>query len=256
MIGNPGIAAMIEHHAVLYADLQDPIALLKRDQSQTGLGGYWPYARTDQPATLSAEQVSPYSKLMAASQAMIAEEVIAAYPFRPHHCLLDVGGGEGAFVSAVGARWPKLRFMLFDLPAVVEQANQRFLKNGMESRVSTTGGDFFADPLPVGADIISLVRVLHDHDDENALRLLKAAHRALPEQGTLLVAEPMSGTPGAEPIGDAYFGFYLLAMGQGRPRTQAQIESMLSSVGFTEINHRPTRQPMLTNVISAKKLTN
>jgi demethylspheroidene O-methyltransferase len=28
----------------------------------------------------------------------------------------------------------------------------------------------------------------------------------------------MSETPGAEPVGDAYFGLYLLAMGSGRTR--------------------------------------
>ena len=44
---------------------------------------------------------------------------------------------------------------------------------------------------------------------------------ALPADGTLLLAEPMAGSRGAEPVGDAYFGFYLLAMGSGRPRTRA-----------------------------------
>ncbi len=29
MLGNPGIAAMVEHHAMLYADLADPVALLR-----------------------------------------------------------------------------------------------------------------------------------------------------------------------------------------------------------------------------------
>ena len=61
--------------------------------------------------------------------------------------------------------------------------------------------------------------MLHDHDDAAALALLRAARAALPPDGTLLLAEPMAGTPGAEPMGDAYFGFYLLAMGSGRPRT-------------------------------------
>ena len=38
----------------------------------------------------------------------------------------------------------------------------------------------------------------------------------------------MAGTPGAEPIGDAYFGFYLLAMGSGRPRTADGAAQMLA----------------------------
>ena len=60
------------------------------------------------------------------------------------------------------------------------------------------------------------------------MTLLRAIRRALPAGGTLLIAEPMSGVRGAEPIGDAYFGFYLLAMGSGRPRTFARLKEMLA----------------------------
>ena len=44
MLGNPGIAAMVEHHAALYADLADPVALLRGDESDRRLARYWPYA--------------------------------------------------------------------------------------------------------------------------------------------------------------------------------------------------------------------
>ena len=84
------------------------------------------------------------------------------------------------------------------------------------------GGDFRTDPLPEGADIVSLVRVVHDHDDEAALAILRAAWQALPAGGTLLLAEPMAGTRGAGGVG-AYFAFYLLAMGSGRPRRAEEL---------------------------------
>jgi demethylspheroidene O-methyltransferase len=110
----------------------------------------------------------------------------------------------------------------------------------------------FRDPLPTGADLLSLVRVLHDHDDAQALRILQAARRALPAGGVLLVAEPMSGTAGAEPMGDAYFGFYLLAMGQGRPRTPAELRALLGQAGFARVRTARTRRPMLTRLIVAQ----
>ena len=37
---NPSVAAMIEHHAMLYADLQDPIALLRGDREASPLARY------------------------------------------------------------------------------------------------------------------------------------------------------------------------------------------------------------------------
>ncbi len=43
MIGNPAIAGFVEHHALLYDDLKDPVALL-RGQKAPSLAGFWPYA--------------------------------------------------------------------------------------------------------------------------------------------------------------------------------------------------------------------
>ena len=76
--------------------------------------------------------------------------------------------------------------------------------------------------LPAGADLITLVRVLHDHDDQPAMALLRAVRRALPRGGRVVLAEPMTGVRGAIPGTEAYFAFYLLAMGQGRARSAAR----------------------------------
>lgn len=251
MIDNPGIAAMVEHHALLYADLADPVALLRRPRGGNALSGYWAYAGADAPGELQRDRTADYTALMAASQPMVAEEVIAAYDFRRHRCLLDVGGGSGAFLAAVAAATPDLRLMLFDLPAVAQQGRERFARLRLEARATAFGGDFAQDPLPSGADLVSLVRVLHDHDDEVVMGLLRSVRAALPAGGRLLVAEPMAGTPGAEPAGDAYFGIYLLAMGRGRPRRAEELQGMLRAAGFAQSRLLPTRTPLLTRVLVA-----
>jgi demethylspheroidene O-methyltransferase len=102
--GNPAISAMVEHHALLYADLRDPVALLRGERPDTALSEYWPYARESRPSLLASEEVAPYSALMFASQAMIAGDVLDAYPLHAHRRLLDVGGGEGAFVIEAASR--------------------------------------------------------------------------------------------------------------------------------------------------------
>ncbi|CAH2601038.1 Demethylspheroidene O-methyltransferase [Rhodovastum atsumiense] len=251
LVGNAGIAAMVEHHAMLYADLADPVALLRGERPTTELGRYWPYAGSDAAVARDPEAVAGYTALMAASQPMIAAEVLDAYPLQRHRCLLDVGGGNGTFLIAAAARAPALQLTLFDLPPVAASAATRFAAAGLEGRARAVAGDFRLDPLPAGADIVSLVRIIHDHDDATVLTLLRAVHRALPPGGTLLIAEPMSGTPGAEAVGDAYFGLYLFAMGRGRPRTPAAIETLLKSAGFSVIRRIPTRSPMLTSVMVA-----
>jgi len=252
LIGNPGIAAMVEHHAILYADLHDPVALLRGEVKDTEMARYWPYAAGGRPDDLERQRLVDYSALMSASQPLIASDVLDAYPFGRHRRLLDVGGGDGTFLRAAGARCPDLRLMLFDLPVVAERARERFAEAGMADRAEAFGGDMLADALPHGADIISLVRVVHDHSDEGVLRIFTAARQALPEDGTLLVAEAMAQTPGAEPVGDAYFGFYLLAMGRGRARTPAEIIALLRQAGFTRHELVATRRPMLARMVVAR----
>lgn len=251
LLGNPGIPAMVTHHRLLYADLADPVALLRGEAGATALERYWPYAGARRTAPLAADTVAPYTALMAASQEWIAAEVLDAYPTHKHRCLLDVGGGNGTFLAAAAARAPELRLILVDLPAVVEHARAHLGAAGLLSRTTIVGGDFLADPLPRGADVISLVRIVHDHDEPGALALLRAVHAALPPGGTLLVAEPMADAPGAAPIGDAYFGFYLMAMGQGRPRTADHLRRLLRQAGFRHSRLVATRAPMLVQLVVA-----
>ena len=252
LAGDAGIAAMIQHHAMLYRDLQDPVALL-RNEGRGELAGFWGYAGAHDSGALSDDAVAPYSELMARSQSFIAEDVLDAYPFDRHRCVMDVGGGEGVFVAVAAVRHPDLTFKLFDLPAVARRAEGRIAASGLGARVAVHGGSFRDRALPRGADLISLVRVLHDHDDDVAMSLLRAVHEALPPGGRLLIAEPMAGVSGAEPVGGAYFGFYLLAMGSGRARTVAEITSLLAGAGFGAPKRLRTRQPMIVSALVVQK---
>lgn len=248
---NPGALAMIRHHELLYADLQDPVALL-RGKSSTRLSRYWAYAAAERPADVAAEDVAGYTALMSSSQQLVAEDVLEAYDFARHRRWLDLGGGDGTFVATVLGRVPGLQATLFDLPPVTRAACERFASLGLASRTTCVPGDFRADPLPRGADLVTLVRVLHDHDDATVRPLLRAVGRALAPGGTVVVAEPMSGTRGAVAMGDAYFGWYLLAMGSGRPRTAAELTGLLREAGFDDVREVPARRPLLARLLVAR----
>jgi demethylspheroidene O-methyltransferase len=241
--GNPGVTAMVKHHRLFYADLADPVALL-RGSAETNLSKFWPYHG-------SPGDAAGYSALMAASQPMIAAEILAAYDFSPHRVILDDCGGDGSFLRHLAPQAAKARLMLFDLPPVAAAAAENFAAAGLAGRATSYPGDVIADKLPDGADLITLIRVLHDNDDNRALHILRGAHAALPPGGRILVAEPMSATGGAEPIADAYFGFYLLAMRSGRPRSPVELTNLLKTAGFSNIRPRATGQPMLTRILTA-----
>lgn len=250
LAGNDALQALVEHNAVFYRDLADPVALL-RGEVDTELSHYWPYATDPEHGRdLPPEAVEAYSALMARSQPAVAAEVLEVYDFGPHRRLLDVGGGAGAFIEAVARRHPHLALGLFDLPGVGEHAARRFARDGVEVEVHR--GDFFRDPIPRGADVITLVRILHDHDDDDVRLLLGRLREAMAPGSALVVAEPMSGVHGAGAVGPAYFSLYLLAMGRGRPRTPTELSALLTEAGFGRIRRPRPRSPVLAAVLTAE----
>jgi len=250
LLGNPAALALVEHQPMLYADLADPVGLLRGDR-RASLADWWPYSDTADPCALADDDVGPYSALMAASQPMVAEEALGAYPFARHRRLLDIGGGEGAFLCAAGQKIPALELSLFDLPAVVERARTRIGAAGLAGRTQFSGGNFLSDALPGGADVATLIRIVHDHDDASALALLRNVRRALAPGATLVIVEAMSGVAGARPL-DAYYGFYTLAMGRGQPRTAADISALLLQAGFSSGKLWPNALPSLASILSAE----
>lgn len=251
MLAAPGVSAMVEHHALLYGDLADPVRLLRDPARATALGGYWPYAQSEDGAAPVGD-VGPYTALMAASQAMVASEVIAAIPLRRHARLLDVGGGDGTFLAAVARASPELGLMLFDLPDVAERAAARLKRDGLGARAVALGGDFHRDALPAGADIITLVRIVHDHDDDAVRSLLARVRDALPPGGRLVIAEPMRAERGGDSVG-AYFALYLHAMGSGRPRTASEIADLCREAGFSGVRRVHTRAPLIASIVTGHR---
>ncbi|GLK78270.1 methyltransferase [Methylopila turkensis] len=249
----PGVRAMIAHHDMLYADLADPVALLQGEVGGTRLSRFWPYAAGDGGA-VGDEEVAPYSALMHESQSFVADDVLDVVSFGDRNSLLDLGGGEGAFAEAAATRWPHLRIGLIDLAPVAARARARLAAAGFpDSRIDPRGGDFLAGVDGAKADVVSLIRVLHDHDDETAVKILRVARDALTPSGEVLIAEPLAGMRGARRVGHAYFAFYLMAMGSGQPRTSDEISELLAAAGFGRVNTRLTRGALPIGVITARR---
>ncbi len=63
----------------------------------------------------------------------------------------------------------------------------------------------------------------------------------------------MAETAGAERVGGAYFGFYLLAMGQGRARSPAELGDLLRRAGFVDVERRRTALPLVVSLLVARR---
>lgn len=247
----PGLEAMVRHHPVLYRDLADPVAFF-RGEMQPELAEFWPYVFGAGGAADPA-LAQRYSDLMADSQGLVAADTLRMVDLRGIGHLVDVGGGTGAFLAAVGRAYPRLALTLFDLPAVVAGAEARFRQAGMAGRVAIHAGSFRDDPLPHGADAISLVRVLYDHSDATVAALLRAVHDALPAGGRVIVSEPMGGGDRPDPATDVYFSVYTMAMQTGRVRSQDEIAVLLVAAGFDEVRKMQGFRPFVTSVVEAQR---
>jgi demethylspheroidene O-methyltransferase len=245
LLAVPGLIGMIQHHSAFYADMADPIALLRGGAAPTQLSQVWPYVFGAGAATDPA-RAARYSALMADTQTLVADEVLSHISLTKTKRLLDVGGGTGAFLAAVGTRYPAMQLHLFDLPAVLAGANSG-------TRVQRHSGSFRDDPLPNVADTISLIRVLYDHDDATVAALLRAVHDALPKGGQLLVAEPMSGGANPDPITDVYFALYTLAMQTGRTRSADEIAAMMATAGFVDIQKIQCFRSYIAGIVTGRR---
>ena len=110
-LGNPGVADMVRHHAVLYRDLADPLALLKP-------------ARARDSATIGAtcrgvhpdEGHREYSQLMSSSLALISDHILDSVSLQDYQSLIDVAGGTGHFARVVTRRHPHISASVLDSP--------------------------------------------------------------------------------------------------------------------------------------------
>ncbi len=247
LVGVPGLREMILHHSVLYADLADPVAFF-RGEVDTQLADFWPYVFGAEGQG-DPKVAATYSDLMAQSQLMVAEDTLGVVPLGGVKTLMDIGGGTGAFLRSALGTAPHLRGILFDLPEVVAATPA----SGLSDRIDIAGGSFRHDPLPKGADAISLIRVLYDHSDETIGALLAKIHDALPAGGRLIISEPMTGGDRPHRAGDAYFALYTMAMRTGRARSADQITQACTVAGFTTVKALKSPRPFITSVIIAEK---
>ncbi|MEU4805828.1 methyltransferase [Actinosynnema sp. NPDC023587] len=157
------------------------------------------------------------------------------YDFTTFASVTDVGGGDGTLLASVLEHHPALRGVVFDTPEGVAQAARTLDAAGLAGRCEVVAGDFF-DSVPSGSDLHLIKSVMHNWDDDQAVRILTRCREALPDHGRLLIVEPVLPDT-VDPNGDAREDPYLsdlnmLVLVGGKERTQADFEKLCARAGF------------------------
>lgn len=166
----------------------------------------------------------------------------AAYDFSGARLICDVGGGNGAALRHILGRFPLPRGLVFDLEDVVRAIRPEELMGG---RIAVEAGSAF-DGIPAGADVYMLVRVLHDWNDEDCVRILRVCRAAMGSEARLLLGEqilepdPARGRPAGYLIDTQMMAMF----GSARERTVEEFRGLLAETGFALARVVPTASPV------------
>jgi hypothetical protein len=175
--------------------------------------------------------------------------ICQSFDFSDSKVVVDVGGGNGLLLSEILRVAPHLEGWLFEMSTVAAQAQVHFDDVGLQDRTTVITGNFF-DALPAGGDLYILKRILHDWDDEEALRILQRCRQAVHGEATLLIAETVLPEVNAE-VSQAMADMEMLVMTSGgRERTLAEFNHLLTRAGFQIKKIHQT--PVFLNLIEAR----
>jgi hypothetical protein len=180
-----------------------------------------------------------FNAAMTGLAAGVAEAVVEDYDFSGIDVLVDVGGGQGALLTAVLTANPRLRGILFDQPHVLSDAEAILARAGVASRCQLVGGSFF-DSVPAGATAYILKNIIHDWDDTAAVRILRVCRDAMAADGRVLLVERVIQA-GNDPDPAKYLDLNMLVMLGGRERTVDDFQMLLADAGLSLTRVVPTR---------------
>jgi len=168
--------------------------------------------------------------------------------------LLDIGGASGTWTIAFLQAVPEASATLFDMPPVIPMAEKRISEAGLCERVTLVGGDFYTDDLPAGADIAWLGAICHQSSREQNRELFAKVHKALKDNGTLIIRDVVMDPSHTSPVGGALFAINMLvATEAGGTYSFEEYRQDLRGAGFDNVE-LVNRDEFMNSLIRAKKI--
>ncbi len=196
------------------------------------------------------ENAKTFNDAMTGLTLAVNDAVLSSYDFSSISKIIDVGGGHGSLIASILKANPQMKGVLFDAPSVAEGAQSRIEVEGVADRCEVVAGDFFQS-VPGGGDAYILKWIIHDWDDERSITILRNCHRAMTENGKLLLVEAVVPR-GSEPHFSKFIDLNMLVMTGGRERTENEYRMLLEASGFKLTRIIPTESPM--SVIEGERL--
>lgn len=165
------------------------------------------------------------------------------FEFSSYRTIVDVGGGEGTFLTRILHAHPGVHGTLLDREAAITRAQAKIRDAGLDERFTGEVGDFF-EQVPAGADLYVLKGIMHDWNDEKAVQILQTVRKAMRPDSRLLLIDAILQEGGGPEARDSYLmDLNLLVNFGGGERTAAQQYQLLEAAGFEPPEIRPLPPP-------------
>jgi SAM-dependent methyltransferase len=196
------------------------------------------------------ESAEPFHQAMTNYSEAVSQSVRQVYDFSPYQKIVDVGGGHGSLLTSILKEHGAAQGILFDLPPTAEKAGERIAQENLSGRCEAVGGDFF-ESIPAGGDLYILKTVIHDWDEDRAIQILKNVHRAMKEDGKLLLIETVISEDNRQPFAKLC-DLHMMIMTGGQERTESQYAKLFEQTGFKL--RRVVTTDLLVSVIEGEKI--
>ncbi|KAF2710788.1 putative O-methyltransferase [Pleomassaria siparia CBS 279.74] len=113
--------------------------------------------------------------------------------------VVDVGGARGHVSIHLAKRFPHLRFVVEDMPEVVEAAD-REIPEDLKGRVSFVGHNMFIEQPVKDAHVYLFRYVLHDWPDKYCVKILQQLIPAMKEGAMVVTQDHLLPEPGTLPL--------------------------------------------------------
>ncbi len=183
-----------------------------------------------------------FNRAMTSHSLAAVPAIVEAYDFSDTGKLMDIAGGHGILLTGILKANPQMYGILFDLPSVIEGANEWLEKEDVSSRVELASGDFFEN-VPAGADVYMMKHIIHDWDDERSIKILQNVRSAMNDTGKVLIIE-MVIPEGNESSPSKILDLQMLIGTGGKERTEDEYGKLLEASGFRLTKIVPTKSPL------------
>jgi hypothetical protein len=194
------------------------------------------------------EDAAVFNDSMSGMTAAVNESLTTLYDFSKFKTVVDVGGGHGALITRILKSNPDAKGVLYDAPQVVSGAEDRLNAAGLSDRCEAIGGDFFKS-VPAGGDVYVMKWIIHDWDDDKAIRILKNCRTQMNPESRLIIVDCVV-PESTEPHFAKFIDLNMLVMTGGKERTQNEFAKLFEAAGFKLLRVIPTENP--TSIIEGQ----